>query len=227
MTAFFLIVCGALAALCGALWRQRVASRREAYIRDFVLPRGLFDKLIERHPRLTLKDCQLVSQGLRQFFLAHLKSGRRHVSMPSQVVDDLWHELILHTRTYQSVCGHAFGKFLHHTPAVALRSGRAGDEGLRRSWWQACREENINPRLPSRLPLLFALDAKLDIANGFRYVANCEGVRRQGREEGGNATAFCGTDLTARKDGGGCGGGCGGDGGSGGDGCGGGGCGGD
>lgn len=226
MTFVATTACLLLAAICLGLWRRQRVLRREAYIRDFVLPKGLFDKLLDRHPQLTLKDCQLVSQGLRQFFLAHLKSGRRYVSMPSQAVDDLWHELILHTRTYQSVCSQAFGRFLHHTPAVALNSGRTGDEGLRRCWWQACREENIHPRLPSRLPLLFALDAKLNIANGIRYVANCDGVRRQGREENGDATPYCGTDLAAKGDGG-CGGGCGGDGGSSsGDGCGGGGCGG-
>ena len=77
-----LVSCG------GALWyfgqRQRLL-RREAFIRNAELPRGLFDALRRRRPKLSLKECQLVANGLRQFFLAHLKSGRRHVSMPSQV----------------------------------------------------------------------------------------------------------------------------------------------
>ena len=34
----------------------------------------------------------LVSRGLRQFFLAYLMSGKRYVSMPSRVADELWHE---------------------------------------------------------------------------------------------------------------------------------------
>jgi hypothetical protein len=62
---------------------------------------------------------QLVTRALRQFFLAHLHSGRRYVSMSSQVADDLWHEFILCTRNYDAFCRRAFGRFVHHTPAVA------------------------------------------------------------------------------------------------------------
>ena len=57
-----------------------------------------------------------MSRGLRQFFLAYLMSGKRYVSMPSQVADDLWHEFILYTREYDAFCRRAFGGFLHHTP---------------------------------------------------------------------------------------------------------------
>lgn len=220
------------------LWLRQRRARRESYIRDFILPHGLFDKLRARHPHLSLKDCQLVAQGLRQFFLAHLKSGRQYVSMPSQVADDLWHEFILYTRNYDQFCRKAFGRFLHHTPAAVLSKGQQGNAGIRRTWFYACHEENINPRKPSRLPLLFALDGKLNIPNGFAYVPDCSGFQRKdGNGDGG--VPYCGADLGGA--GSGCGGGsdssgCGGDGGNdggsdgGGDGggssCGGGGCGG-
>jgi hypothetical protein len=102
------IACIALAGVSAVLWARQRQARREAYIRDFILPHGLFDKLRARHPHLSLKDCQLVAQGLRQFFLAHLKSGRKYVSMPSQVADDLWHEFILYTRNYEQFCRRAY-----------------------------------------------------------------------------------------------------------------------
>jgi hypothetical protein len=183
-----------LLASLGVMWQRQRVLRREAYIRAAELPKGLFDRLRKRHPGLTLKDCQLVAHGLRQFFLAHLKSGRQFVSMPSQVVDDLWHEFILYTRNYDAFCRHAFGRFLHHTPAVVLAPGRQDNAGLRRCWWYACTEENINPRSPTRLPLLFALDAKLNIAGGFRYVADCSAVRREGDKDDG-ATPYCAGDF--------------------------------
>lgn len=221
----------------GWLWRRQVAFRREAFIREAEFPRGLYDKLRQRRPELSLKDCQLVGHGLRQFFLAYLKSGRRYVSMPSQVVDELWHELILHTRHYEAFCRRAFGGFLHHTPAVVLqrRAGQA-NAGLRRCWWYACLEEHLNPRRPTRLPLLFALDAKLGITGGFRYVLDCSGLKREGAD--GATVVHCGGDFDSPAfdggtdgfggsggwgDGDGGGGHGGGDGGSG---CGGGGCGG-
>ncbi|MFO1415373.1 MAG: hypothetical protein U1F10_16000 [Burkholderiales bacterium] len=179
------------------LWQRVATFQREMYIRTFDLPPGLFHKLRQRRPDLTLKDCQLVAHALRQFFLAHLKSGRRFVSMPSQVADDLWHEFILYTRNYQVFCERAFGRFLHHTPAIVLGPDRQGNAGLRRVWWWCCREDNINPRKPTRLPLLFALDAKLGIADGFQYVPDCDGVRRKDDGGGSSGAVHCGGDFSS------------------------------
>jgi hypothetical protein len=183
-----------------ALWSRHLAAAREAHIRSFHFPNGLFSKVIAKYPHLTHKDMALVSRGLRQFFLAHLKSGRQYVSMPSQVADELWHEFILHTRSYEAFTRRSFGTFLHHTPAVTLNSQSQSNIGLRRCWKYACLEENINPRKPSRLPLLFGLDAKLGIANGFHYVSDCSGVRRQTAQEGGaGSDVHCGGDFSDRS----------------------------
>jgi hypothetical protein len=175
-------------------WRRAV---RAEYIRTYVFPNGLFEKLRKKRPQLSLKDCQLVGHALRQFFLAYLKSGFGYVSMPSQVTDDLWHELILYTKGYGVFCNRAFGRFLHHSPAAVLSSRRTSNEGLRRVWWHACVEENINPKTPTRLPLLFAIDAKLDIPDGFRYAANCSGLRA--RQDTGNDSGviYCGGDFSS------------------------------
>ncbi len=210
-----------------AFWTRNLRLRREDYIRHAELPKGLFEKLIKRHPQLSLKDCQLVAHGLRQFFLAHLKSGRKFVSMPSQVVDDLWHEFILYTKNYELFCEKAFGRFMHHVPAVVLSRNKKKNEGLRRCWWFACREENIDPRSPTRLPLLFALDAKLNVTDGFTYVPDCSGVRRTDRGTG-SGVPYCGGDFGSNSfDGGTDGFGDAGGDTDGDDGCGGGGCGGD
>lgn len=235
MTPIWFVAALVLAAVV-VLRNRYMAVRRLEYIRTFDLPRGLFERVQKRRPSLTRKDCELLAQGLRQFFLAYAMGGHRFVSMPSQAVDDLWHEFILYTKTYQAFCRKAFGRFLHHTPAVVLGKDYQGNTGLRRCWWYACRVENINPRQPSRLPLLFALDAKLGIPDGFRYVPDCQSVRRQGQGNDGG-TVYCGGDFGSASfdggtdgfgdgdgdsgggfggggdsggDGGGCGGGCGG-----------------
>jgi hypothetical protein len=116
--------------------------------------------------------------------------------MPSQVADDLWHEFILYTRQYDRFCKKAFGRFLHHTPAVVLRSSRQNNSGLRQCWGHACKEELINPRKPSRLPLLFALDAKLDIKDGFRYVTDCSGIRNSANDTNDGRVIYCGGDFS-------------------------------
>jgi hypothetical protein len=170
--------------------------QRIEHIRRFPLPRGLFERLQKLHPHLTDKDCQLVGKGLRQFFLAYAKSGYKYVSMPSQVVDDLWHEFILYTKHYEIFCRKSFGRFLHHTPAVVLSSSQQSNAGLRRCWWYACQDELINPKKPTRLPLLFALDAKLNIEGGFRYAANCNLLARPSSDTAGSTT-HCGGDFAS------------------------------
>lgn len=212
-------------------WRRDQALRREAFIREAPLPHGLYEALRKRRPHLSLKDCQLVGTALRQFFLAHLKSGRRYVSMPSQVVDDLWHEYILYTRNYEEFCRRAFGRFLHHTPAAVLggSGGSKANAGLRRCWWYVCKLENINPRKATRMPLLFALDHKLGIAGGFIYALDCASTLRRADD---GSVVYCGAELSSGGEGSfGDGGGAdssdgGSDGGGDGGGCGGGGCGG-
>jgi hypothetical protein len=227
---FAILVLGSV--LLAVASRLRAAKRAE-YIRHYDFPKGLIERLQKRRPGLAAKDGQLVAHALRQFFLAYLKGNRQFVSMPSQVADDLWHEFILYTRHYEMFCRRAFGRFLHHTPAAALGSVRSGNAGLRRVWWQVCKEENINPRRPTRLPLLFALDTKLGVADGFHYVADCDALRRRNADGSApTAVVYCGNDFASPSydgsidgfgdggggdggdgggDGGGCGGGCGGD----------------
>lgn len=74
---------------------------------------------------------------------------------------------ILHTAAYQRWCQLALSYFVHHTPVEALGQKDDRNDGLRRAWFWPCREEAINPKAPTRLPLQFALDAELGISGGF------------------------------------------------------------
>lgn len=230
------VVAAVIAAGAVYLWHRWRQLARAQFIRSYTFPHGLFAKLGAKRPQLDAKQMQLVARALRQYFLAYLHGGRRYVSMPSQVTDDLWHEFILYTRHYDAFCRRAFGGFLHHTPAVVLGRDRQNNSGLRRVWWHCCKDENINPRAATRLPLLFALDSKLGIADGFVYSPDC---KRRATSDGSvqAGVVYCGGDFvdtsfdgstdgfgdssfgdaTAGADGGsgcggdsGCGGGCGG-----------------
>lgn len=80
-----------------------------------------------------------------------------------------------------------------------LSADKQNNTGLRRVWWHACVEENINPRAPTRLPLLFALDEKLE--NGFRYKTDCNGLKPEDEkkdEKGGDSSggSYCGGDFS-------------------------------
>jgi hypothetical protein len=175
--------------LTAGAWAARERSR---LVREAPLPRFLKQKLVATYPHLTLRDAELVERGLRQFFIACQRGNKRFVAMPSQVVDSMWHEFILHTSAYREWCDVVIGRFVDHVPAEVLGRKVSTNDGLRRAWFWACREESINPKKPSRLPLLFALDAKFAIPGGFAYLADCGGVRRDGTQ----AQAYCGESFS-------------------------------
>jgi hypothetical protein len=167
-------------------------------VRYYQWPTGLRPRFAAHHPQLSLYQQERVFRALRDYFQMCRLSGSRMVSMPSQVVDDAWHEFILFTREYDNFCRNGLGRFLHHTPAEAMQAPTQAQDGIKRAWRLACRVENINPYTPQRLPLIFALDAELEIPNGFRYQLNCMAARTATTGD------YCGSHI-------GCGGGCGGD----------------
>ena len=186
------IVLVIVAIIAWANYRAAARLKQTEFIRTYTFPQGLLARFAEKRPTLTLKEQQLVLRGLRKFFLCNLMARGAFVSMPSKAVDDLWHEFILFTKHYNDFCHQAFGKFLHHTPAVALSSQKVADQGLRRTWWYACKDETINPRQPTRLPLLFALDAKLKLADGFSYLPNCKDRKAN---DNNSRAVNCATDF--------------------------------
>jgi len=213
------IVLVALLALASVLlWRNWNRQRRGAYIAAYPYLRLLDKRLAARRPELSAEQRGEVFTALDDYFQLCRKAGRRMVAMPSQAVDDAWHEFILFTRQYDKFCRHAFGRFLHHTPAEAMRSPTQAGDGLKRAWRLACAHEKIDPKAPERLPRLFALDAALGIAGGFVYQLDCLAANGGAAGAGycashigcGGGSGGCSGD-SGSSDGGGCGGGCGGD----------------
>ena len=130
MSIVFAVVALVLALVAFRIYRGTKHLKRAAFIREYVFPQGLLARLVAKRPTLTLKEQQLVLRGLRKFFLCNLMAKGAFVSMPSKVVDELWHEFILFTKYYDAFCDQAFGRFLHHTPAVVLSSQKIADAGL-------------------------------------------------------------------------------------------------
>ena len=189
-----------------------VHSRR---IDAYALPVSLKHKVLKRYPHLDDEQLTLVMQALKEYFQICNSAGKRAVAMPSQVVDVAWHEFILFTRKYQSFCQHALGRFLHHTPAEAMRSPTDAQQGIKRAWRIACAREGIDARTPASLPLLFAIDQQLAISDGFFYRSDCSALA-----ERGESSPYCASHIGCASGcagDGGCSGSCSGDGGCGGD----------
>jgi hypothetical protein len=208
------VFCAGAAAVYLVISRGFVRLKRESYIRQYVFPASILRSVTRTYPELKEKDLFLIARALRSYFLAHLKSRSATVGMPSRAADALWHDFILDTRAYHTFCDKAFGSYFHHIPAGKSSSAKTGNEALRRTWRLTCLEENIDPRNATRLPLLFALDAKLQIPDGFIY--DLDAVKQAPRADSSSAGcsggfACSGGDCDSGGCSGGCGGGCGGD----------------
>jgi hypothetical protein len=203
----------ALAVLAAQQYRQRRDLERERSVRAYVFPTAVLQQLQKAYPHLGPKEFHLVARALRQFFLVHLRAGSALINMPSLAADALWHAFILDTKAYAAFCQQAFGGYFHHVPAQA--TDRRDDAALAtwRTWRLACLEENINPEKATRLPLLFALDAKLAIPGAVVHdPASFQRPRAsddRSRDGGGGSADAGGRDADGGGDGG-CGG-CGGD----------------
>ncbi len=191
-----------------AMYVTAVRVSRRAHITNYAFPDGLRSKFRDAHPALTQTQEHQVFEGLRQWFMVCNRAENRFVSMPSQVVDDAWHAFILFSRNYEHFCRKAFGRFLHHTPAEAMTDQTTATDGIKRTWRIACHLEKIDPQSPTRLPMLFAMDAALAISGGFHYEINCQPGSDTYCAAGIGCGSGCGTSCGS--DGGGDGG-CGGD----------------
>jgi hypothetical protein len=172
---------------------------RERFVRESSLPQFIKRKLREEYPALSSKDAELVERGLRQFFLACIRSGSKPVAMPSVVVASAWRAFTDHPAVYEDWCQMTLGRAIPATSARRLGADIEHNDALRRTWYWACKEEAIKPNDPSRLPILFALDAKLAIAGGILYFANSFDFGRRPVDGG---EAYFGTSFSDEQYGG-------------------------
>jgi hypothetical protein len=189
------------------LFKKRQQSQLN-FIRNYAFHSAIKEKVQKKYPQLNDNQVDTIFDALRDYFVYCNKAKRRMVAMPSQAVDTAWHEFILFTRAYQLFSKRAIGRYLHHTPTVAMSSPTLAQESIKRAWRLACAHEGINPGTPSRLPLLFAIDAMYDIEEGFKYSLDCRDKSSPSFRDGYCAghiacAAGCAGDSGATGDGGG------------------------
>lgn len=168
------------------IYLKKRRSRQLEYIKGYVFHSSIKKKISNKYPHLSNEETHLVFRALRDYFWMCNKAKRRMVAMPSQVVDDAWHEFILFTRNYEIFCSKSIGRFLHHTPTEAMRTPTLANEGIKRAWRLACAKENIHPSVPFKLPLIFEIDSKLKIEKGFIYSLDCTD-----RKTGTTSDGYC------------------------------------
>lgn len=83
---------------------------KETKIFEFKMPATMMFRLAFDN-QWDLDSCQRYIKEYKKFMLLASKKE----SVPSQIVDLVWHEHILHTKLYEEFCK-ILGKFIHHNP---------------------------------------------------------------------------------------------------------------
>ncbi len=188
--ALILLLCSVIVAYFILKNRQK---RQLAFIENYRFPQAILDRTRQKHEYLSHSDMRRVAQAAKDYFyICNLAKGKM-VSMPSEIVDVLWHEFILFTRAYEDFCKKGLGRFLHHVPTEAMKSKTVAQEGIKRAWRLSCAKEGIDPANPKKLPLLFAIDSLLKIKGGFTYNLNCK--QKADTNNSGSCGGFCATDI--------------------------------
>lgn len=143
-------------------------TRRVAAVDAFEFPVGARHRFAARHDALSPADIRLVEAAMRQWFRLVARHPKVKLGMPSLVVDDLWRELIRHTREYEAFCLVAFERLLPREPeSAAIRSA------LLLATLGLARRDEATDRQP--LPLLFRVDREVRAEGGHGYLADCGG----------------------------------------------------
>lgn len=108
----------------------------------------------------------LVEQGLRQWFEVHVRTPERPLGLPSVAVEVAWQACIADTDGYATFCEAVFGQPLTFAHDVTRTS---------RTWAAACAAEELDPRHPDFLPVLFLVDQTLRLPDGRSYDSRCSG----------------------------------------------------
>ena len=152
--------------------RQTKHKRQLRFIQNYKIPKPIIDRFKEKHPKLSNEDVILVNKALIDYFYICNMAHGKMVSMPTRVADDLWHEFLLFSANWEQFSKKAFGRLLHHIPKEAMVEKYSNSDGMKRAWQLICIKENIHPKHPDRMPLLFAIDSILEIENGITYSLN-------------------------------------------------------
>ncbi|MEN9983414.1 MAG: hypothetical protein RI918_1383, partial [Pseudomonadota bacterium] len=171
-TFLILFMAVSVVALENQQWgKQKMALKdwqfNEAYTREVLL----------KYPHLSEADATEAFEQLRLYFGICGRNEKKLVAMPSKLVDTCWHVFICDTRNYARFCEAVFGRFLHHEPPNGIELQKMPADALNQLQMLAnarayqgallCGTKQVNVGLT--VPLLFSIDERLRIDDGFCY----------------------------------------------------------
>lgn len=107
---------------------ESIAQRLEACLEPDLAAR-VKDRVMKAHPRMKEREWEWRWFHLKRFLL--MSAVMRQTSMYSERVDDVWHEMLMFTREYQTFCEKFCGGMIHHAPHTGGTAPGPGE----RAWF--------------------------------------------------------------------------------------------
>lgn len=130
---------------------------------SYEFPRVVVERVARKYPSATPEALSVAFEGFLQY--AQLCKSHPDVELPmfSKSVDEVWHQFILDTRSYQNFCEEHLGFFLHHAPNGGTNHSIVEEEKkLKTLWLLACAEFGYEPLISWDCPALFRADDVLE-----------------------------------------------------------------
>ena len=96
---------------------SRRVARRLATADAYEFPSSVRRRVRHNHPDLRAESFALVETALRQWFRILARRPSARLAMPSMLVDDMWHEFMVHARDCAAFCEVAFGQSCITSPS--------------------------------------------------------------------------------------------------------------
>lgn len=82
-------------------------------------PFPLISAILKNDKKLNLTE-QVVNEVCEEYkkFLFLAKTNPTANLVPSLMIDEVWHDHILHTKQYANDCNQIFGSYMHHLPSI-------------------------------------------------------------------------------------------------------------
>jgi hypothetical protein len=172
--AIFLIL---LMAVSVVALENRQWGKQKMALEDWQFDEAYKREVLLKYPHLSKAEVMEAFEQLRLYFSICWRNEKKIVGMPSKLVDACWHVFICDTRKYAKFCEAVFGRFLHHEPPNGIELQKMPADALNQLQMLAnarayqgallCGTKQVNVGLT--VPLLFSIDERLRIDDGFCY----------------------------------------------------------
>lgn len=141
---------------------------------NYPFPQVVVDRVAAKYPHASSNAISTAFQGFLDYVDICKAYPDDDIPMFSESVDEVWHQFILHTRSYQDFCKNYVGFFLHHVPNGKDSTPDYVEERkkLKVLWILACHFASSNPARGfgsidpvhgSEIPDLFLADLLLGV----------------------------------------------------------------